>query len=110
MRLAIVTVASRCACALLSSLHELLIDDRRLLSPEALQQQLQTAKFEFLTQKQQLADQVVENGELSERLGEESDKCEQLRNELLMLQAKRYSVEKRDVENVSDARLHDIEM
>lgn len=71
---------------------------------------MQTAKFEFLTQKQQLADQVVENGELSERLGEESDKCEQLRNELLMLQAKRYSVEKRDVENVSDARLHDIEM
>lgn len=46
---------------------------------------MQTAKFEFLTQEQQLADQVVENGELSERLEEERDKCEQLRNELLML-------------------------
>ena len=52
---------------------------------------------------------MVENQELQQRLEEEGEKGEQLQNDLLILQAKRYIVEKRDIEQVSDARLSDIE-
>ena len=52
----------------------------------------------------------MENQELTQKYEQETEKCDQLSNELLMLQAKRYIVERRDIENVSEARLSDIEM
>ena len=74
-----------------------------------LTQQLQAAQFEVLTQRQQLSDHMVENQELQKRLEDEEEKGDQLQNELLILQAKRYIVETCDIEQVSDARLSDIE-
>ena len=53
---------------------------------------------------------MVENSELREKIQDDADKYEKLQNELLMLQARRYIVERKDVEQVSDARLGDIEM
>ena len=41
---------------------------------------------------------MVENQELQQRLEEEGEKGDQLQNDLLLLQAKRYIVEKCDIE------------
>jgi len=53
---------------------------------------------------------LTENLELTGRLEAEKAQSEQLLNDLLILQTRRYVVETRDVEHVSEARLMDIEM
>ena len=72
--------------------------------------ELQSAQFDKLTKEQALSDQIIENKEVSQKLELEVEQKEILQNELLMLQARRYVIETRDVDNVSDQRLSDIEM
>ena len=66
--------------------------------------------LQTMTQEQCLKDANAENEELNEKIEEERQSTESVRNELIMLQVNRYIVDEEQLAQSSDQRLGDIEM